>query len=81
MGMTVDGEKPNEEETPATKKIYSGSSVSEAASTSTFWTLIITFLLIAFALHSVITHFIPYMRDKGFSSILAARFFSIVGVC
>ena len=80
MGIAVDGEKSNEQETPASVNTYSGSSVSEAASTSTFWTLIIAFLLIAFALHSVITHFIPYMQDKGFSSLLAARLFSVVGI-
>ena len=79
MGLVVDGAKPNEHETSAGPDIHSGSSVPEAASTSTFWLLIVTFLLIAFALHSIVTHFIPYLQDKGFSSLLAARLFSVVG--
>lgn len=80
MGLESDGAKSSGKESGAGSNTKPGSSVPEALSTSTFWTLILIFLLIAVGLHGVITHFIPYMQDKGFSSMLAARLFSVIGI-
>ena len=80
MGLESDGVKSGSQETDAGISEKSGSSVPEALSTSTFWILILSFLLIAVGLHGVLTHFIPYMQDKGFSSMLAAQLFSVIGI-
>ena len=80
MGLESDGVKSGREEPEAAISTSSGSSVHEALSTSTFWILVLSFLLIAVGLHGVLTHFIPYMQDKGFSSMLAAQLFSVIGI-
>ena len=80
MGLESDGVKSGSEETDASISKNSGSSVPEALSTSTFWILILSFLLIAVGLHGVLTHFIPYTQDKGYSSMLAAQLFSVIGI-
>lgn len=80
MGLESDGVKSGSQEADVGISKKPGSTVPEALSTSTFWILILSFLLIAVGLHGVLTHFIPYMQDKGFSSMLAAQLFSVIGI-
>jgi len=70
MGLAIDGEAT--ESGQASDNNHFGLSLSQAAKTSTFWLVLMAFLLVGVGISSVIAHMVPMLTDRGISPQLAA---------
>jgi MFS family permease len=57
-----------------------GLTFSEAWKVREFWFLILSWLLLSFSVHLVLTHTVPHATDLGISALNAAWIISLVGV-
>jgi MFS family permease len=56
-----------------------GLTLSEAWRVREFWYLILTWLLLSFSVHLILTHTVPHAMDLGISALNAALIISLVG--
>jgi MFS family permease len=56
-----------------------GLTLSEAWKVREFWYLILSWLLLSFSVHLILTHAIPHARDLGISALNASLILSLVG--
>jgi MFS transporter, OFA family, oxalate/formate antiporter len=56
-----------------------GLTLSQAWKVREFWYLILTWLLLSFSVHLVLTHAVPHATDLGISALNAALIISLVG--
>ena len=66
--------------TPAQAATLPGMTARQALRTREFWTLLVTFVLLGWALLSMVPHFIPLLIDSGVNPVQAALLSSLVGV-
>ncbi|KAA9134411.1 MFS transporter [Microbacterium caowuchunii] len=66
--------------TPAQAAALPGMTPRQALRTREFWTLLVVFVLLGWALLSMVPHFIPLLIDSGVDPVQAAMLSSLVGV-
>ncbi len=78
IGQQVDGKPVDSAIKPGPHK-QAGLSTREAMKKREFWLLVMIFICIAFALHGILVHLVPLLRDKGFEADTAALIASVMG--
>lgn len=76
------GQSPYGEETGGTLKssaVEAGLPLQEAVHTRQFWTVCMTYLLLAFGAETVMVHSVPHAVDLGISATKAANMLAIIG--
>jgi MFS family permease len=68
MGLQIDGEKQ-----AGNSDAMIGLSAVEASKTSSFWLILIAFLLVGTCVASVLAHLVPLLMDRGISPQMAAN--------
>jgi predicted MFS family arabinose efflux permease len=68
MGLEIDGDKH-----AGNSDSSIGLTVNEASKTTSFWLILIAFLLVGVCIASVIAHLVPMLTDRGVSPQLAAN--------
>jgi MFS family permease len=77
MGLLADGvEKSLPSKNTANDKNSSASGVEAAIRTKNFWLILIGSALVMSAIGTVIQQFILFLKDQGYSTFVASRFFS-----
>jgi predicted MFS family arabinose efflux permease len=71
MGLEIDGE-PQQSDKNNCSNATSGLSLNEASRTSSFWLILLAFLLVGIGISSVIAHMVPMLTDRGVSPRVAA---------
>ncbi|MGV9923448.1 MFS transporter [Nocardia rhamnosiphila] len=66
--------------TPAGDERKAAPAVGHSLMTREFWTLVVSFFLLGFALLSMVPHFVPMLIDTGVDPVRAALLASFVGV-
>lgn len=74
-GLVPDGEATSNPENPETVAGTS-SGVTEAAKTANFWLILAGSTLAIGAIGAVIQHFVLFLKDQGYSTTVAAKFFT-----
>lgn len=77
-GLRVDGLTPTPTQDRAQTPDY-GMTRAEAFRTSTFWIMLLAFILIGVSVSSVQGHMIPMLRDRGVTAEAAALVLSLLG--
>lgn len=80
LGLFVLREPEGRRERGATAVILPGLTRREAVRDRAFWTLLVTFFLLGWALVSMVPHFVPMLIDSGVDPVRAAALSSLVGV-
>ncbi len=86
VGLLPDGAKAETRANAGPKQdsqgqaVEDGLTLSEAWRVREFWFLILSWLLLSFSVHLVLTHVVPHAMDLGISAISAALIISLVGV-
>ncbi len=76
IGQRADG---NPAESGNQSGVQAGLSTREAIKKREFWLLVFIFICIAFALHGILIHLVPLLRDKGLNADTAAIIASVMG--
>jgi len=84
MGLLPDGTKPESAKDNLTNNSHSsksaGLSLLEIIKTSSFWFLLLIWVLSSVTVHMIFTHTVPHAIDLGISSVDAAAILSVVGI-
>lgn len=78
MGLAADGRPPDGARAAAARADY-GMTRGEALRTSTFWLMLIAFLLIGVSVSSVQGHMVPLLMSRGVDAATAAAVLSVLG--
>jgi len=83
LGLLPDGDRPsdkNARDYPVMQSGTTGLSGREAALTSTYWLILVSFLLVGVGLTSVLAHLVPMLVDRGVSPQTAALCMTSLGL-
>lgn len=77
MGLAVDGDSRPE---PSAAHVKAGLETREALRQVSFWLMMVTFIIVSFALNGMLTHLVPLLTDRGASPGFAATVASALGI-
>ena len=80
MGLMSDGKVSSDNEAQISVRTTKDLNISQARKTSTFWLMVIAFLLVSLAIHACIIHLVPIITDHGIDARTAALAASTLGV-
>ncbi len=78
MGLSADGDSPAEDQINNESEL-TGLSGMEAMRTSTYWLILLSFLMVGVGLTGVLGHLYPLLVDRGLSPQMAARCMASIG--
>ncbi len=80
MGLLPDGDSAPPEKSADPQEVKDGISLAEALRTTTFWLMVVAFVLVSLGVHAVTIHLVPIVSDRGIDAGTAAVAASMLGV-
>jgi len=80
MGLRPDGDKESDDTGLQVATEKEGMPFAEVRKTTTFWFMVVTFVMVSLGVHGVTIHLVPILTDTGIDSASAAFAASVLGI-